>query len=79
MHFQTKFLLLSNLFYLNFSITGSTKMKPNRVFMLTDDYGWNDVGFHGSTQVKTQLLPTFPLPAYLKKNVFFLNIFLFGR
>ena len=43
-----KFLLL--FFFLNFNLTGA--QLPNIVFVLIDDMGWNDVGYHGS-HIKT--------------------------
>lgn len=35
--------------------TGHTVKKPNIVFVLADDYGFNDIGYHGS-QIKTPTL-----------------------
>lgn len=29
--------------------------QPNIVFILADDYGWNDIGYHGS-EIKTPTL-----------------------
>ena len=31
------------------------RTQPNIVFVLADDYGWNDVGYHGS-EIKTPTL-----------------------
>ena len=27
--------------------------KPNILFVIADDYGWNDVGFHGNSEIQT--------------------------
>ncbi len=32
-----------------------TEKQPNIVFILADDFGWNDVGYHGS-EIKTPTL-----------------------
>lgn len=45
------FALILTLFLLNFFITALTETaatKPHILFLLVDDLGWSDVGFHGS-------------------------------
>ena len=39
-----------------FHVFGFVAAAPNVVFMLADDYGWNDIGFHGSSQVDTPVM-----------------------
>ena len=40
--------------FLIFSLLSiATSRQPNILFILADDLGWNDVGFHGSRQVDT--------------------------
>lgn len=47
---STRVLILT-LFLLNFcftTLTEATGTKPHFLFLLVDDLGWSDVGFHGS-------------------------------
>ena len=34
-------------------VVHGSDVRPNVVFIVVDDLGWDDVGYHGSTQVKT--------------------------
>ena len=48
--------VLCNLLVYNWKSTANAKpSQPNIVFVLADDYGWNDVGYHGS-EIKTPTL-----------------------
>ena len=45
---QLHFILIIYTFYIN-------AQKPNILFILADDYGWNDVGYHDS-EIQTPTL-----------------------
>lgn len=51
--------VLIHLIYILLLVSFSFGAKPNIVFVLADDYGFNDIGYHGKnhlTQIKTPCL-----------------------
>lgn len=38
-----------------FFVGHSNAKQPNIIFILADDYGWNDIGYHGS-EIRTPTL-----------------------
>lgn len=34
-------------------VISSSLQRPNVIIFVADDLGWDDIGFHGSTQIKT--------------------------
>lgn len=46
--FLSKFLLFKLLFFVLFVAPSHSASKPHILFILADDFGWSDVGFHGS-------------------------------
>ena len=43
---------------------------PNVVFILADDYGWNDIGFHGSSQVDTPVMDSMAEEGVILNNYY---------
>jgi len=46
-------IILVGLILLGISSCKSQDQKPNIILIMTDDQGWNDVGFNGNTEIKT--------------------------
>ncbi|KAK4886995.1 hypothetical protein RN001_003266 [Aquatica leii] len=62
------FLVLSLLFYVRLSASESAH--PNIIFILADDLGWNDVSFHGSSQILTPNLDVLAYSGIILNNYY---------
>mgnify|MGYP001794491143 FL=1 len=45
-------MMLTVAVFLLLTLVVTAVQKPNIIFIIADDYGWNDIGYHGS-EIKT--------------------------
>ncbi|XP_044255571.1 arylsulfatase J isoform X1 [Tribolium madens] len=56
--------------FLLFAIIEASSERPNVIFIIADDLGWNDVGFHGSGQIPTPNIDALAYSGLILQNYY---------